>query len=208
MKTLSPQFVTDLYHWFDMIRDTDATHRDRALDAFWEGQLTSKIWLVEQLDRVVSGTPQIVIYGGWVGVLASLLFHAEQFVPQQVISVDLDPWCEKPARRVCEQWHNRGMFHAVTADMGNWIPLTPPDVSINTSTEHITQDTYDRWYNNVPLNTLVVAQGNNYYSCDEHVRCSSSLEQFCEDNRVTNPLWSGVLKTVMYDRYMAIWRKL
>jgi len=71
----------------------------------------------------------------------------------------------------------------------------------------VTQEQYDSWYNNIPRETIVIAQGNDYFQCDEHIRCTHNLPEFESMNRVTNPIFRGVLPTDMYNRFMCIWRK-
>jgi hypothetical protein len=80
-------------------------------------------------------------------------------------------------------------------------------VVINTSTEHITQEQYNKWYSQIPKDTVVVAQGNDFFECSEHLRCSSDLLDFKLMNMVTDPLFSGTLPTDMYNRFMCIWKK-
>jgi hypothetical protein len=98
-------------------------------------------------------------------------------------------------------------FHAETADMQEYQYDDTADIVINTSTEHVTQETYDIWYNNIPSGSLVVVQGNDFFSCDEHVRCSKDLDEFMTMNHVHEPIFSGQLKTTMYYRFMCIFKK-
>jgi hypothetical protein len=81
------------------------------------------------------------------------------------------------------------------------------DIVINTSTEHVIQETYDQWYDNIPIGALVVIQGNDFFSCDEHVRCSNSLDEFIAMNRVTDPIFTGQLPTSIYTRFMCVFQK-
>jgi len=186
--------------------------RTRALDALWLGQLSSKGWLVNHLadwvpeDRALN----IYIFGGWIGILGSMICQSELIKTNKVRSIDIDPWCESIADQVnknfeMSDWH----FKAVTADMCTYEYQSDitPDIVINTSTEHVTQGVYDSWYSRIPQGTMVVAQGNNFFNCDEHVRCSNSLAEFKTQNCVSNELWSGELNTDIYTRYMSIWRK-
>jgi len=82
-----------------------------------------------------------------------------------------------------------------------------PNLVINTSTEHVTQEVYDNWYNAIPAGTLIVIQSNDYFKCDEHIRCSRNLKEFLQQNSVVDAYYSGTLDTDMYARFMAVWRK-
>lgn len=199
---------SELVYWFNALRDLPENERTRALDAFWSGQLDSKVWLVEELNKIHSAPSDVYIFGGWIGVLASIMFQASTFDINKLRSIDLDPWCENIADTMCKPHEmNEWRFKAVTADMCQYHYESTPTIVINTSTEHVTQEVYDLWYQMIPTGTLVVAQGNNFFDCNEHIRCSSNSEEFNTMNNVVNPLFVGTLETYMYDRYMAIWRK-
>ena len=63
----------------------------------------------------------------------------------------------------------------------------------------------EQWLSNIPTESLIVLQSNNY-EIDEHVRPAISLEEFRKQSKI-NELWSGSLKTQMYDRWMIIGKK-
>lgn len=200
----------DVIHWFNAIRNLPDDQRYRALEAFWAGQLDSKVWLVQELNKIVNKKSNVYIFGGWIGVLASILFQNSTFEISKIRSIDLNPWCESVADTVCKPYEMDGWkFKARTADMSiydyEW--EIPPHIVINTSTEHIDQTTYDRWYSKIPYGTLIVAQGNNFFSCNEHVRCSDSLKMFKQQNYASNPIFHGQLPHDLYTRYMCIWKK-
>ena len=195
--------IQDVLFWMDAIRDSD--DRYRTLESFWKGQVNSKVWLAENLIGFVPVRPlNIVIYGGWNGVLASILFNSNITV-QRITSVDIDPVCEDIANTVNRRYVDQSKFTAITADMTTVIDESA-DVVINTSCEHITQEQYDKWLNNQPNNATIVLQSNNYFNLDEHIRCSTDLEDFvCMSN--INPYLRKTLETLKYDRYMLIGKK-
>jgi hypothetical protein len=98
-------------------------------------------------------------------------------------------------------------FQAETVDMQEYQYNDTADIVINTSTEHVSQETYDDWYDNIPSGSLVVVQGNDFFSCDEHVRCSKDLDEFVTMNQVIDPIFTGQLKTSMYTRFMCVFKK-
>lgn len=195
--------------WFNMIRDLPEPERTRGLDAFWDGQVHSKIWLSEVLNKYHNSRipNNIYIFGGWLGVLANILFQNSKFYIDTIYNIDLDPWCKPNSEKLNETYHNMQRYQAETADMKDYVYNDTTDIIINTSTEHVTQETYDIWYDNIPSGSLVVLQGNDFFSCDEHVRCSKDLEEFMTMNRVTNPIFSGELETTMYHRFMCVFKK-
>ena len=194
--------VQDVLFWMDAIRNSD--DRYRTLESFWKGQVNSKVWLAENLVGFVPVRPlNIVIYGGWNGVLASILFNSNIAV-EHVTSVDIDTVCEDIANTVNKRYEMQGKFEAVTHDMCKYV--TGADVVINTSCEHITQEQYDQWLDNQPDNAVIVLQSNNYFKHEEHVRCSKDLDNFTKISNI-KPYLRRVLETPKYDRYMLIGKK-
>lgn len=190
-----------LHHWMCAIRESNDPMR--TMDAFWQGQMRSKEWLIKEFSRVrnhVKTWPTIDIHGGWVGVLASMLFQSELYI-QHIRSVDIDPNCESIAMRMNQIELEAGKFRAVTADM--CAIRSDADVVINTSCEHITQEQYDHWLTGMPHNSLFILQSNNY-NIPEHVRIANSLEHFKEQCGLDNILYAGELELSLYTRYMII----
>lgn len=189
-----------LHYWMQAIRQSEDPMR--TLDAFWSGQLKSKEWLIDCLDEHIHYGIRIDIHGGWVGVLASMIFQSN--IPARYIcSVDIDPSCEPIATMMNKIEEQDGRFRAITADMCS-APISG-DVVINTSCEHITQDQYEQWLARIPNESIIVLQSNDY-AITEHVRIARTLEEFKKQSHLTE-LWSGALQTQLYKRWMIIGRK-
>ena len=186
-----------LHYWMQAIRQSPDPMR--TMDAFWSGQLKSKEWLITNLRKNVNTIVSIDIHGGWVGVLASMLFQSDIYI-NNIRSVDIDPTCESIATMMNKQEEMIGRFRAVTADMCE--TRSDADVIINTSCEHITQDQYNLWKSGMPHNSLLVLQSNNY-DIPEHVRIASTLEEFKSQCGI-DVIWSGELALPLYTRYMII----
>jgi spermidine synthase len=200
--------TNDLIYWFNAIRNLPDDQRTRALDATWAGQLQSKAWLVNTLKQYMDKPSNVYIFGGWIGILASMMF---QHLPvNKIRSIDLDPWCEKVADTINKPYEmDKWRFKAITEDMSSYDydwDITS-DVVVNTSSEHVEQTTYDKWFNMICPGSLVVVQGNNFFDCPEHIRCSQNLNDFENMNNVYDPLFSDQFHTNKYTRYMSIWRK-
>ena len=189
-----------LHYWMQAIRQSPDPMR--TMDAFWQGQLKSKEWLITNLRKNVNKVVSIDIHGGWVGVLASMLFQSDIYVTK-IRSIDIDPLCEPIATMMNKKEEISGHFKAVTADM--CAIRSDADVIINTSCEHITQEQYDLWVSGVPHNSVLVLQSNNY-EIPEHIRIARSLDEFknqCGDLKI---LWAGELELPLYTRFMVIAR--
>ena len=191
-----------LHYWMCAIRESNDPIR--TLDAFWQGQILSKEWLIKNLTPYIDDTVSVDIHGGWFGVLASLMFQSDIGSRYRYIcSVDIDPLCEHVATMMNKKEEQDGKFKAITGDMckvhmrGN--------VIINTSCEHITQEQYEKWLDNVPEDSLIVLQSNDY-KIPEHVRTSSTLQEFEAQSHI-NKLYSGSLKLPLYNRHMIIGKK-
>lgn len=193
------QIDTDhLHHWMQAIRQSPDSMR--TMDAFWSGQLKSKEWLITNLRACINQFVSIDIHGGWVGVLASMIFQSDIPVTH-IRSIDIDPTCEPIAGNMNKIEEMVGKFRAVTADM--CAIRSDADVIINTSCEHITQDQYNLWLSGMPHNSLLVLQSNNY-DIPEHVRIARDLEEFKIQCNLRQVLWSGELELPLYKRFMII----
>ena len=194
--------IQDVLFWMDAIRNSDDKYR--TLESFWKGQVNSKVWLADALRvNYADDDARIVIYGGWNGVLASILFNSSLSI-EHITSVDIDPTCEETANTVNKNYEIAGKFNAVTADMCAY--TEPADIVINTSCEHITQEQYEQWLSKQPDNALFVLQSNNYFEHKEHVRCAIDLTDFTRMSKI-KPFYRGTLDTPKYERYMIIGKK-
>jgi len=175
------------------------TEQNRAaqiqVDAFSSGQISSKLWLCEQLENAIQQmnlkNPVLWILGGWYGLSAFLLLSRAKIGVQHVRSFDIDPRCESTADMINENWvWKNWQFKAFTADCRilNYQEYgPPPQVVINTSTEHM-GDT--RWWDLIPPGTLVALQ-----SCDmdhaDHCFLTENLESFAKLFPLAKILFQG-----------------
>lgn len=193
-----------LHHWMRAVRES--SDPIRTLDAFWKGQITSKEWLILELKKQlinVNPWPTIDIHGGWVGVLASMLFQSEVYITH-INNIDINPECERIASIMNQMELESGKFHAVTADMCSF--RSHADIIINTSFEHISQENYDLWLSGLPQNSLIVLQSNNY-NIPEHIRIANDLEEFKKQSNLGSILYSGEIALPLYKRFMIIGKK-
>jgi len=188
--------------WMNVVRETEGKEQYRVLESFWESQINSKQWILNVLnDLNMSCYGSVYIFGGWFGVLGGMLRDEYKHI-NEVYSVDLDP----EAKRIGEKLNPDVKF--ITSDMKTFSFAERPSLVINTSTEHITQDTFNTWIENVPKFLPVILQGNNFFSCPEHIRCSNSLKQFQEMNVLSTTKYEGELDCKQFTRYMTIGYKL
>ena len=68
--------LEDVMFWMDAIRNSNDHYR--TLESFWKGQLRSKVWLIENLQKQIKDKQcNVVIHGGWNGVLANLFLNKD-----------------------------------------------------------------------------------------------------------------------------------
>jgi len=192
--------IEDVLFWMDAIRNCE--DRYRTLESFWKGQVHSKLWLIENLERSCKEQDnEIEIHGGWNGVLAALLFNSNLSV-KKITSIDIDPECKEISETINKRYEMAGRFTSETFDMCKWVSNS--DIVINTSCEHLTQEQYDTWLSNINNEkSLIVLQSNNYFDHKEHIRCSHNLQEFIETSHL-RILWSGELEFSKYTRFMII----
>jgi hypothetical protein len=171
------------------IRNIPDKQQYRLLECFWESQVTSKGWLINtitSLNLVQNGN--VYIFGGWYGILASLI--KDEFDYTKVYSIDIDASC-----KYFSEIHNiDNRISFITFDMKDYqYNDSNIGIIINTSTEHITQETFDAWMANVPNNIPIILQGNNFYDCEEHIRCTDTLDDFKRINPLKKYIYTGEL---------------
>lgn len=192
--------IDHVLFWMDAVRNSEDKYR--TLESFWKGQIKSKIWLIEKLTMFVTKDEiDIVIHGGWNGVLASLLFQSSVKI-KKITSIDINPECIEIANTINKIEEISGKFNAITCDMEDYDYDSIPDIIINTSCEHISQEKYNKWLEKIPSSALVVLQSNNY-QIDEHIRCANDINEFKEQSNIF-VLSEDILNLSKYNRYMLI----
>jgi len=156
-------------------------------DAFSSGQISSKIWLCEELENLGWTSKLTYIYAGWYGITAFLLLSRGKFQVDKIRSLDIDPACQPIADMINENWIiKEWQFKAFTQDCNNYEGQFG-DLIINTSTEHFESM---EWFNRIPKGTRVVLQGNNMPHDDHHVH-SKDLQSFVDLYKLTSIAYKG-----------------
>jgi len=194
--------VPRVVQWMNVIRQHKGYEQYRILESFWESQLLSKQWIIDILNKQnISCYGTVYIFGGWFGVLGGMLFDAFKDITK-IYSIDID----SNAKIIGEQLNPDIDF--ITADMQLFTFEEIPTLIINTSTEHISQEVYDSWLKNIPSHVPVILQGNNYFSCTEHIRSTMNITDFKNNNRLDVIQYEGELDCKQFTRYMTIGHKI
>lgn len=204
---------------FKQLRDAIDNFDADLTDALSIGQLKSKRWLVSELEELNLELGTVFLCAGWYATLASMLFNSNCKL-EKIRSFDLDPSCAPIAdclnrSQVLDNWK----FKAATSDIldlnysksvynvlrsnGSSCELSDiPTTIINTSCEHIKD--FNTWYSQIPDNKLLVLQTNNYFEIEDHINCSTSLEEFATTTPMAEVLYQGELPLPKYTRFMRI----
>ena len=190
-------------------------------DCFSRGQLQSKLWLVQELQKLNVDLGTVYLCAGWYATLATMLFESKCSI-DKIRSFDMDPSCAAIAeifnkKYLMQDWK----YKAVTQDIldidyvehsyntlrsdGTECPLVDwPDTVINTSCEHFNHHELSIWWRSIPKGKLVVIQSNNYKKIKEHLGCVNNISQFAELTPMRELLYAGQMKFENYTRYMRI----
>ena len=191
--------------WMNLVRQTSEDTQYRVLENFWGSQISSKCWMIDSIKQHLQLSPGLAyIMGGWYGVSAQ--FMSDNFpILDSVVSVDVDPQAELFGTLLSKINDNNDyniLFK--TSDMESFTNYFQASIIINTSTEHITQKVFDTWRDNLPENVPIVLQGNNLFNCEDHIRCSTSLEAFNESNFLSKIIYTDSLLCGDFYRFMTI----
>ena len=206
---------------FNNLRNAVDNHDADLSDALSWGQLKSKRWLVDELEKIDLPLGTIFLCAGWYATLAAMLFQSKCNI-DKIRSFDIDQSCLQIAdtinrNQVKEDWK----FKSITQDIMDidynkhtwqiWsntnnrmsYPITDmPNTIINTSCEHI--ENFAEWYAKIPTGKLVVLQNNNFFEVDEHINCVNDLDDFASQAPLTEILYDNELKLSKYTRFMRI----
>jgi len=170
-------------------------------DAFASGQILSKLWLAETLEKVIENNDlnkdlNILNLGGWYGILHFIFKCRNKLKIVKYLNLDLDQQACEVSEQLNETWvWQNWKFKSLTYD-ANMFEYTIDDfnVIINTSVEHIDSK---QWFDNIPKNSLVILQSNNMPH-DDHVQNHSTLEEFLDSFPLNELLYHGQ-KLFQYD---------
>jgi hypothetical protein len=183
-------------------------------DAFSSGQLGSKLWMCQELERLDLPVDQVIwILGGWYSISAFLMLARERLPISSIRSFDIDPLATKHANMLMEYWvWQSWKFWAFTCDCNDLDYQSeqygpPPTLVINTSVEHF--DSME-WYHRIPSDALIVLQGNNMPH-ETHVQNYANLAEFVKNFPMKTCFYQGEklfqYPSWQFTRYMMIGRK-
>lgn len=195
-------------------------------DAFSRSQIKSKIWLIEQLAHLQTHYNQVVVLAGWFGQIKSI--YDQQLIYGKMRVVELDqPACEisdhvfnvsnlenHKVKSVCADinqltLHKNGYEWLVEnfKESTSYTEKFLPDLIINTSAEHMTEEWFHQLrFKQLDSDPIVAIQSNNLFDISEHVNCVHSVDHMMKKFPMREVLFAGELQLKGYKRVMLIGR--
>jgi hypothetical protein len=211
----------------DMLQSVKKFYRESNLDlrdAFSRGQVQSKIWLATELNKLNLNSKNILILAGWFGQLVNYI--QSDYEKIRIVDQDRDACVQsdyvfnlnrltsyKVKSAACK------IEDIVVQKTGFMLPIEDfkkakrfeekflPDLIINTSAEHMTDD----WFNQIRFKELdsdpvVIIQSNNLFDIPEHINCVHSTDHMEKKFPMREILYSGEIQLQGYKRFMLIGR--
>lgn len=196
-------------------------------DAFSRSQVKSKFWLIKELAKIQKSYNNVVVLAGWFGQIKSI--YEKYCTYQKMRMVELDRNCCEISDYVFNLSNlENHKVKSIVADINNltlhkngyeWTVENfkepeknynekfLPDLIINTSAEHMTEDWFHQIrFKKLDSNPIVAIQSNNMFDIDEHVNCVHSVEHMKKKFPMKEVLYEGELQLKGYKRVMLIGR--
>ena len=176
-------------------------------DAFSAGQIESKIWAAEELERVSAHTNilRISMLGGWYGLFHFILKTRGRQMIEWCRSYDLDAGACSVANVINNTWEcKEWQFRAWPKDANEIDFKDGTNCVVNTATEHFDNQ---KWFKKIPNGVLCLLQGNDL-DIEDHINKPISLDDFKEKYPLSHILFEGTkdfnFDSMSYTRYMII----
>jgi hypothetical protein len=177
-------------------------------DAFSQGQVFSKLWLLEELEILAKElkNPKIWVLGGWYGLLAFMIFTRNNIKPGLITSIDIDAEANTAAEIINHSWtFNPERFSTRRMDCTKLdFTDSPPQIVINTACEHFSPN----WADNLPPGVLVAIQSTNMEHKDHHFKVNSAEELLSHYSVFKNVMYKGQkdfnYPNLQFSRFMVI----
>jgi glycosyltransferase involved in cell wall biosynthesis len=143
-------------------------------DAFGHSQIESKRRIVEKLSSELAPDRNVLLIGGWVGMIPYLL-NLKKVFTGKVINIEIDP----EALAASADFNSLASFKYETLLMdATKVKYLDYEnlIIVNTSCEHLSN--YSEWIKLIPAGTRCYFQSNNMYGIEGHVNCHKTLEDF------------------------------
>lgn len=181
--------VDDLYRIKDIVHSVDKNH--------WEG----KEWLAKEFYKHYNHADgNILVVGGWYGMMAYQLRKLWQNPSMNITSSDMDPMCDYYGYKL---FHDQDIAFK-TLDVNSEIDYSPYTAIINTSCEHMEQEDLVNIIKRKPADTWICFQTNDYTLLDAHINCWPGAKTFADSLGLEYIAYTGTLDLGDFNRHMVI----
>jgi hypothetical protein len=213
---------------FRSINSYRKTHDDYSPihDAMSRSQVRSKIWLVEELTKIKTNYDNVAVMAGWFGQIKSIYDRKLTYAKMRIIEIDklacetsdyifnLSNLENYKVKAVCSDINNLTLHkNGYEWPVDNFKENTSysekflPNLIINTSAEHMTEEWYHQIrFKELESNPIVAIQSNNMFDGDGHVNCVHSIDHMKKKFPMKEILFEGELQLKGYKRVMLIGR--
>jgi len=195
-------------------------------DLMSRSQIKSKIWLIEQLAKIKQGYPNVLLLAGWFGQIKTIYDQRLTYSKMRIVELDRSA-CETSdyifnlgnlenhkVKAVCANvnrltLHKNGYEWLVEnfRDGTKYSEKFLPDLIINTSAEHMTEEWFHQLrFKQLDSDPIVAIQSNNLFDLEEHVNCVHSVDHMKKKFPMREVLFAGELQLKGYKRVMLIGR--
>jgi len=199
--------------WFEHIIQHQSSY---PIDAFTKGQLASKSWLLDKLDKVRPLErwripPIVCLFGCWIGTIVEPLHKT--FTIERIYGLDIDANAVELSEKlnqkhVEDSWKYKGVVADVSKlltsnlefETSGELITVRPDWVINTSCEHMD----NHWFETADEKQLIIMQTNSSENFEGHINTCSSAEDMQSKYPLKNVKYVGEMITPAYTRYMQI----
>lgn len=135
--------------------------------AFRIKMMQSKAWLIQKfLEQSIEKNRTILVIGGWLGFTSWVLFKNGY---NNITEVDVDSRLHDFSKHLNRFNHS---FKHMPVDV-NEVDIKNYDIIINTSCEHIIDDS---WFNNIKKDAIMILQSNNI-DVPDHINKCNTLDE-------------------------------
>ena len=189
-------------------------------------KIKSKIWLVEQLALIDSNYANVAVMAGWFGQIKTIYDKRLTYSKMRIVELDRSA-CETSdyvfnisnlenykVKAVCADvnqliLHKNGYEWTVEnfRDGTKYSEKFLPDLIINTSAEHMTEEWFHQLrFKQLDSDPIVAIQSNNLFEIPEHINCVHSVNHMKKKFPMRKVLFAGELQLKGYKRVMLIGR--
>jgi len=195
-------------------------------DAFSRSQMKSKFWLVNELSKIHSNYDNVLVMAGWFGQIKSIYDKKCTYSKMRILELDkgacetsdyvfnlsnLENYKVKSVNVDINKLtlHKNGYEWPVEnfKEHTSYTEKFLPDLIINTSAEHMTEEWFHQIrFKELESNPIVAVQSNNMFEGDGHVNCVHSIDHMKKKFPMKEILFEGELQLKGYKRVMLIGR--